>query len=305
MQYIDSSLPTSKMARTEQQEIEQVWKTQVEDMGSEEAYRMADRKLANLEVDPFFYLKQLEIFIFRKRFLFFTQVDLKTIIPPEYDNVIVAFLATKCFLQVIEATDMIPLKISSTDGWGAYSKFQIPLQLMNSALDLHYVEDGRPCRCPECLTNLAGLTSLITDYPETPVLLERLLMLSPSACLAPASLKEQAIRRVLELGLDQDCLPSTLREMMKEGPEPRQLRESAERVMEVVHRVERELKGEVAEKKKEHIKRGKKRKAVRKNVRRVKEKIAEVSIQVKLSRPVPMMPEWGDKDLDGEVFIRK
>ena len=50
--------------------------------------------------------------------------------------------------------------------------------------------------------------------------------------IAPASLKERCIRRVLELGLSQDCLPLTLREEMGGGPEPRKLRAEGQRMLE-------------------------------------------------------------------------
>ena len=52
------------------------------------------------------------------------------------------------------------------------------------------------------------------------------------------------MRRVLELGLPQDCLPVSLKKTLEKGPEARRLQGSSERMMERLRYELKELKKE-------------------------------------------------------------
>ena len=99
---------------------------QVRMLGSEARYRRVNTKLANLEVDPLFYLDQLTVFRWRMTFL-----QRRRGVCPE-DWTVWSYMATKCFVEAVEADVQGP---NLPDGWQglsdeASSKFGVPLQVL-------------------------------------------------------------------------------------------------------------------------------------------------------------------------------
>lgn len=202
---------------------------QIKLVGSEAIYKRIDIKMTNLKIDPFFYIQQLKLYSLRK-------LILETIFHDQNEDLL-GFLATQGFDQFLQNVED---DNTSLDVWFQYTgvvswaeitristkartKFQIP----NSALLLllnpcHTHPDqpaARKCTCKQgnhCVCNEAQLSELkafLAPYPEAAEL-TRLAILS----LGAPSLGEMCMKRVVELGLPQDGLPGTLREMLETGP---------------------------------------------------------------------------------------
>ena len=246
------------------EEIKKDKEKQVRDIGSEEGYRRVDQKLKNLEVDPFFYREQIIIFNSRCWYLLKdlelenrgfgprNGLNLSFMITQDYENTVATI-----FRNIYKSFDLTVGLIKSQEnyehirtlGTKAWLKFSAPLSsvCLLSHLQLDDQTDHSNEFCNHCLRSVGKQKSLqllkhfLTKYPELAANMELLIQsdafLYENSEKQPVknhlkSLSELSIRRVLELGLDQDSLPLTLRQRMRRGPEPRRLTAKEERMVE-------------------------------------------------------------------------
>ena len=190
---------------------------QVTLVGSETLYNRLDKKLKDLEIDPFFYNKQCKL-IYR-RYFFLKEVKV-------YGNGDkLTFLSTQCFDKASQKIGLEELpEINLSLGLEAATKFMIPEMLSGfcSLLiesDLHTDKDDGLCECWRCKQYFGIFTNYIRDmdirsYPES-IAYTDLAIRSGSI----RSLKTVCMAKVVELGLAQDCLPLSVQENIKNGPE--------------------------------------------------------------------------------------
>ena len=229
--------------------METLYQQQVDLMGSEEVYRRVDQKLANLEIDPFFYHYQLKLIHFRERHFKLTKLHLRTKLDSSYDFDLLSFLSTQKFSQIVKADKSIHLKMKTSVAREASAKFAAPIYILNALNGLHYVYYNRPCECHQCNACLRYVSKLLLNYPEAMDLVKQAFQSSPRSFQTPATLQEQGMVRVLELGLPVDCLPQTLRQRMKEGPEWKEIRPCFQRLVEELAKAGRLVKKKLVRRK--------------------------------------------------------
>ena len=198
---------------------------QAEYVGSEAIYRRVNSKLANLEVDFYFYHEQLRLYGWRTVYLkkagyinkFYHEEKMEHLITQMFDDV----LETDC--------NSLGLVEDSTDStqppsyfWASphvfmdpsvtiksFAKFFLPSAVSRCFSRLH----PEPCQCQGCEDNTRKVRKFLNYMPTVFPLAERALGYQDAGGLAgaPLSLTELGIRKVLECDLAQDCLPLTLR----------------------------------------------------------------------------------------------
>ena len=202
---------------------------QVTLVGSQTLYKRLDRKLADLEVDPFFYIKQCKLFVWRCQFL-----QEKT----NYRIGEIFFLSARCFDQVLKKLDTTRIyleerpELNKSIGWEAASKFLTPDSDKTLMFQLHIDKDDGQCECGMC-KNIFELFKLRFKQQLESVAFIDLAIQSCSI----RSLKTVCIPRMVELGLAQDCLPQSVRENIKNGPELAHVDRRTQRYMDIVERV--------------------------------------------------------------------
>ena len=185
---------------------EEARKNQVRLVGSETLYTRLDQKLTDLEVDPFFYHLQCKLFGWRCHLVGNTFTIVKR-----------SFLMTKGFASVIEKIDSpdfvhdtpdIPLSIE------ALYKFMIPTFALQHfcQIDLHSVKEEETCKCNVYIKAIDK--GLISYFPESVKFVDFAIQ-----SLSIRSLKDLCMGRVVELGLPQDCLPLSVQDSIRKGPE--------------------------------------------------------------------------------------
>ena len=163
----------------------------VAEVGSEQLYVRLTKKMADLEGDPFFYSKQLELFKARCKLLrIFTR----------YDELEISFLSIDTFDQVLheleyhqpaQETQESDLELGKT----ALAKFAFPDWAASLLLSLH-LDDTE---CQPCKIALKQTFEVLSEYPESAQLTK---LAIERTCVV--SLKEACMARVLELGVGQD-----------------------------------------------------------------------------------------------------
>ena len=219
----------------------------VKSIGSIAIYQRVNRNLKSLSVDPFFFQEQVKLFIWRYHTL------RKNVVHDGKEEL--AFLATQRFHQVMNPLDIAGPSASSTTrtpfqsqemnlkiGQEAVVKFSVPVFIHDFLASLHPDKLSGQCECPHCKKHLSRLRHALRHFPASVPLAELLIRRSGRNKLWPESLQEQGMRRVLELGLPQDCLPVSLKKTLEKGPEARRLQGSSERMMERLRYELKELK---------------------------------------------------------------
>ena len=193
---------------------EEARRKQVEEVGSEALYKRLDKKLALLEVDPFFYRKQMKLYELRYKVL---QENSR------YNLIEKSFLITQRFYQVLhELEHHQPSQeideISLNAGKEAYYKFSVPLNAKNlllhfTMLRTRYPASARIASQLTCKSIIKAAWELIRETPGAGPLTE----LAIRVCRVQ-SLQDVCMARVVELGLEQEGLPLTLRDNLRRGP---------------------------------------------------------------------------------------
>ena len=206
-------------------EAEEIRQKQVTLVGSETLYKRLDQKLADLEVDPFFYNKQNSLCHWRTQYLREKAKD-------NYYKIFL--LSTKHFDEAIEKHGsphfvFTMLDSSRSIGREARTKFLISRKvLMNSLQEEH---KAGPCECGSCdLWNT-------NCFRESAPYMELIVRSTPLW-----SLKNLCMAKVLEQGLPQDCLPVTVQETIKTGPEIGEVDRRTQRALDMLERILKNLK---------------------------------------------------------------
>ena len=202
-------------------EEEETRQFQVTLVGSEILYKRLDQKLADLEVDSFFYDKQRSLIQWRTEYLREKAKD-------NYDKIF--FLSTKHFDEAVErhgSPDFVfDVPGYRSVGREARTKFLISQSHLMSCLHKEHT-DG-PCECGSC------------DWWNSNVFRESAPFMDLIVRSTPLwSLKNLCMAKVLEQGLPQDCLPVTVQETIKTGPE---LGEVEKRALDMLERILKNLK---------------------------------------------------------------
>ena len=214
---------------------EEARRKQVEEVGSEALYKRLDKKLALLEVDPFFYRKQMKMFELRYKVL---QENTR------YNQLEISFLVTQRFDQVLhELEHHQPSQeiheISLNTGKEAEYKFSAPQKAKDLLVNLHHEENKTVCKCKDCKVSIQAAWEVIRDTPEAGPLTE----LAIRVCRVQ-SLQDVCLARVVELGLQQDDLPLTLRDSLRRGP-GLATDGKGERAVEVLQKVVKDLEPKI------------------------------------------------------------
>ena len=224
---------------------------QINWLGSEKLFTILDNKLANLEIDPFFYSKQTKIYCERRNFL---KEKIFTSYRSEED---LGFLATQKFDQVLQEADISNFETDRSIGTKAVLKFLAPHNIAMAVRkaeedcenkekkecseDQETQEDKQdaPCKCNKedastkcdcvlpdilcycikCKTSYDSIQKLVASQPQAGRLAEDLIL--SSAFLHPLrarTLKGTTMLRVLELGLEQTGLPRSVQKTLRSGP---------------------------------------------------------------------------------------
>ena len=227
----------------------------IDGVGSETLYHMLDKKMANLQIDPFFYFKQAQLYDKRLNFL------LKNTSYKSVEDL--GFLATQKFDEVLAAAD-ISNPLYDTDlriGREAADKFSAPYRMamevimMNSNCENkeqekdskdQEIQEGELnvlcncikmeesaicdciidndkqdvlCNCLKCKKGYAEIQKIMRSNPEAALLAED--VFQSYAFLHPTrtrTLRETSMLRVLELGLEPTGLPRTVQKALSSGP---------------------------------------------------------------------------------------
>ena len=206
-----------KRERTE--ERKKAIQNQIDCVGSKQIYTRVSEKLANLEVDPFFYCQQLDLYNWRHEYI--TKIT-NCYIGKMYEEE-KEVLVTEQFDKIFEDSfdKSIGLELEDIDQQKCMetaSKFYAPSEI------LHWINEYQDhCShedvCIVCTKIEAKLRQLIQWMPEAFGLAKLALHGLNLKTGAPLTLKETTMRKVLELGLPQDCVPATLKKSMERGPE--------------------------------------------------------------------------------------
>ena len=215
-------------------EAEKTRQKQVALVGSETLYKRLDQKLTDLEFDPFFYQKQCKLFKWRYKFI----MDAFG----RGDHLFLPFLSTKEFARVLDKLDSPDSSIQdledmfqmSNAGREARDKFLIP----DLAFRIFFMINSRAFKENICAQEVFGLfKGLIKCYPESAAG-TKLAILNSSM----GSLKDLCMAKVVELGLDQDCLPRSVQQAIKTGPEFQELDRKTQISLEMFERAVKDLK---------------------------------------------------------------
>ena len=209
--------------------------------GSRDVYRRVDNKLASIEVDPFFYREQKQLFQWRFNFLVNHYL---------YENMRkhlekIGILITKKFDQVLEnwslGKQIYNINLSEAElqaGKNSFNEatiiFSFPFAVM-IFFKMPEKHDSNGCNCVQCTARLALLNEIMKTCAGVS-LVELVIRGDPRHHLSPVSLKEQGMKKVLELGLEEGCLPLTVKEGMRRGPEHKRLNFTGERMLALLQR---------------------------------------------------------------------
>ena len=190
-------------------------KTLVRESGSVTLYERLNRKLANLEVDPFFFKKQLLLFDLRRNFL-----SKNT----RYNHYEISFLSIRMFDQILHDLKFhnASQEISDTSlalGREAMDKFVAPLLISNCLLKIQNIKSYNLNNINAKCQALKLCSKVLSDVPEVADLAELAIQRS-----IVGSLKFICMARVLELGLKQEGLPLSIKNTIEKGPEDLLLR---------------------------------------------------------------------------------
>ena len=207
-------------------------------VGSKALYERLNEKMKNLEVDPFNFCSQIKLYNWRHNFLTKHNKHYKKTRAYEAK---LAILITQSFDHVLEEWKLPDdpvkgMKCAILDEKRLLEKFYVPATTERWLKNLHYnqkEEQQANCDCNGCGVILSKVRYLLAWAPAAAPLLELSIQNNPNYAADPASLKDTAMRKVLELELDQEkeSLPSSLQEEMMTGPEPRRLRPRGRRLL--------------------------------------------------------------------------
>ena len=232
---------------------------------SEAIFKRVDRKLAKLEVDKFFYQEQQQLYCFRRNFLDATRYYGSSYYRKESE-----FLVTQMFDEYLEVMEqfevaydppentppghvvyLVPTR-SRTSPYAVMdpdlckesaAKFYVPALTVHYLDQLHRDNEDGACMCYNCQLILFNkVKPRLRWIPEAAELAEFLIHVI--YCVSPPSLKELCLKRVLELELEQESLPETLRETMRRGPEPRELSAKGEVMVRRLKKMVKQLREE-------------------------------------------------------------
>ena len=203
---------------------------QVSLVGSTSLYKRLNKKIKHLEVDPFFYNKQCKLFHWRWCFLKEN---------PEYKSQKHIYQNILFFDQAIKKLDT-DTAISSSEMPELYLKvsnrFMVPGLALNSFLMLS-PEPRAYNEIDSDKFEFYIIKSLITFNPHSVNFINFAFRSS-----SIRSLKDLCMGRVVELGLAQDCLPLSVQESVKRGPELGKVDRRTKRSLEMLEEIVKELK---------------------------------------------------------------
>ena len=179
-------------------------------------------------MEPCLYNKQCKLFHLRWCFL-----KEKTNYGPKE----LSFLSTQSFDLFLDKPDLWKLYLkympeeSQRLGQEIISKFLIPAISSIYILNLHTNKDDGQCECEVCISAFVIFKSWIKRYPDSGPFI-KLAIRSSSI----RSLKTVCMAKVVELGLAQDCLPLSVLDTIRKGPELGEVDRRTERSLEMAER---------------------------------------------------------------------
>ena len=185
-------------------------------VGSEEIYTRVTESLEDGIEDPFFYKEQLKLFIFRERIIVEHLMN-QGVGLDQNELANFGYLLCQGFNP--------PILVNLWLGIQNRTMFSIPSLVVHTFLTLLVPHNEYElCSCEECQATLGDVKVLLAAVPGSAEMTERAIRTVTHFHLHPVSLKEICMKRVMELGLDQDSLPLTLKKRMERGPEKRELK---------------------------------------------------------------------------------
>ena len=153
---------------------EKAMNKQIGVVGSKEIYKRVNNKLANLEVDHFFYREQLKLYEWRHDFLRRNNSPIYSLIGPEYGRQL-AIVITQNFDQVL--SDWGPGEFSNIfdeeNNRKALDNFYAPLIVIYWLNNMHDQEAAaEPCQCLQCEENVSKLKPVLHWAPRVVPIVE-------------------------------------------------------------------------------------------------------------------------------------
>ena len=212
-------------------------KEEVKLLGSNAVYTRVEQMMGVLQVDPLFYKHQLLLFNWRYRTYLKEHPNSGTLYNQPISSIItnstrmndehLAGLITTDFYKAIQTAESnMTTSVGSYKCREAAIKFLVPERWIKF---LFFVLTKADCICVERCDPLANCKKIDTMKRHLAIELRNLLILYPESVplielaicsfCPPASLQEVCMRRVVELGLNQDWLPSGLKDIILRGPQ--------------------------------------------------------------------------------------
>ena len=209
---------------------------QIKLLGSEPIYDRVSMKLAALQVESFFQQEQDRVLSWRHNLLQKNWQSYRDMTQDEK-----AFVITQNFDQVanwilLDSQSSPPnIKIDPKIGKEAALKFWAQNLLFNLLTHLHY-DQAEVCKCYTCERSICTMRSILARYPGAVDLLAKGVRMAPY--LFKPNLKEMCMKKVLEMRLEVEWLPQTLKQELMNGPEPRNWKkELQDRMLEQLHKI--------------------------------------------------------------------
>lgn len=203
--------------------------TQVDYLGSEAVYKRVNGKLANLEVDPFFYWEQIKLYNWRFEYIIGKVLNTNVYRPSGE----IGFVITQSFDQYLKngtVPEEVSLESRLTLAKQAWVMFRGPFTVTSMLLALEMD--------PTNTIHINMLKNILAAFPHISSNVKLAIQSNPERydfakrSHQARSLGDSCMRRVLELELVQDGLPLTLQEGLERGPGSGKLQQMEERMME-------------------------------------------------------------------------
>ena len=141
-------------------------------------------------------------------------------------------------------TSILCIVINTLAGWKATSKFLIPgisLAGLNGIssrflmFNFYHTKESGPCECEVCKAASDVLKHPVQYRRESIAFIDLAIRYS-----SIPSLKNVCMAKVVELGLDQDCLPVSVQETIKKGPEVGEVDRRTQWGLEMLEKIRKE-----------------------------------------------------------------
>ena len=215
-------------------------------VGSENILKIVNRSLASGVIDPRFFCEQVHLsnwryVMLRSNFGMNDEEDLGYLMTQRFYEAIQSIRSPEVPPPRLEGRYTAPsIKTNKSLGWKAAQRYVLPyvtyIYLGRLHLDLKDIKSKLSCKkpCLSCRKLVNKITTHIINFPLSIILTARMIRTFPGNSVAPRSLKEMCMRRVVELEQDQACLPLSLREDLKKGPEDRKLKPKPDKMLRIL-----------------------------------------------------------------------